>query len=73
LIRDWSPNRSFADTQTRGDASTPLSEAEIQAKYRALATPVLGAARTARLEAAVRALPDGDIGALLDDLLEPPA
>lgn len=60
------------DTQTRGDASTPLSDAEIHAKYRALATPVLGAARTARLEAAVQALPAGDIGALLDDLLEPP-
>jgi len=62
-----------ADTAARGSAEDPLDDAEIAAKYHDLAGPVLGAARAARIERAVRALADNaPARALLDDLLAPP-
>jgi len=44
----------------RGNPENPLSEDELRAKYRELATPVLGAERAARIERAVGALAAGD-------------
>jgi 2-methylcitrate dehydratase PrpD len=61
---------SSPPTQARGGPDNPLSDAELSAKYRALASPVLGDARTARIEAFVAALPDDDAGtALIEELL----
>jgi len=57
-------------TQARGGPENPLSDGELSAKYRALASPILGEARTARIEALVAALPDDDAGpALVEELL----
>jgi 2-methylcitrate dehydratase PrpD len=42
----------------RGDAERPLSDAEIDAKYMALAAPVLGLDRAARLREEIASLPD---------------
>ena len=55
----------------RGNPDNPLSDAEIRDKYSALAEPVLGAARTARIAEAVAALagPSAAMPALLDELL----
>jgi len=58
------------DTVARGSAENPLDDAEVAAKYRALAAPVLGEAHAARLERAVAALSaQGSARALIDDLL----
>ena len=57
-------------TQARGGPEDPLSDEELAAKYHALAAPVLGQARTARIEACVAALPDDKAWAsLLAELL----
>ncbi len=57
--------------RARGNPENPLSEDELRAKYRELATPVLGAERAARIERAVGALDDDDnaLPALLAILL----
>ena len=58
------------DTAARGSAENPLDDAEITAKYRELAVPVLGAARAGRIERAIVALPDAaSIESLVSDLL----
>jgi 2-methylcitrate dehydratase PrpD len=67
--------RSFASerARARGNPENPLSEDELHAKYRELATPVLGAERAGRIEQAVGALAAGDdaLPALLALLLSP--
>jgi 2-methylcitrate dehydratase PrpD len=57
--------------QARGGPDNPLSDDELRAKYRELATPVLGAARTTRIEHAVAALgmDPTALASLLEDLL----
>jgi len=45
-------------TSARGGPDNPLSESEIVAKFRDYAGPALGVTRAARLEQAVRSLPD---------------
>ena len=57
--------------RARGNPENPLSEDELRAKYRELATPVLGAERAARIERAVGALDADDktLPALLAILL----
>lgn len=57
----------------RGNPENPLGDAEMIAKYRSLAQPVLGPVRTTRLESIVTRLGDGNDGldALLNDLLPP--
>ena len=54
--------RSFVSepARARGNPENPLREDELRAKYRELATPVLGAERAARIERAVGALAAGD-------------
>jgi 2-methylcitrate dehydratase PrpD len=55
----------------RGSAENPLGDDEIARKYRALAEPVLGAARTARIATMIAELaPDRPAVTLLDDLLD---
>lgn len=62
-----------APAVARGSAENPLSDAEIRDKYRALAGPVLGDARAARIERAVDRLGEDAHAArtLVDDLLDP--
>ena len=57
----------------RGSAENPLSGDELRNKYLSYAEPVLGKARAARIEHAVRRLASGhgDVPELLDDLLQP--
>ncbi|HVF65968.1 MAG TPA: MmgE/PrpD family protein [Casimicrobiaceae bacterium] len=57
--------------QARGIPTLPLSPDELLAKYRELATPVLGAARASRIESLVDALTRDDNAAsrLIDELL----
>jgi 2-methylcitrate dehydratase PrpD len=57
--------------RARGNPENPLGDDELRDKYRALAEPVLGAARTTRIEHAVDALAsDGAaLPALIDELL----
>lgn len=57
---------------TRGDAATPLSDAELQEKYRALCVPVLGPQRSAAIESAVAALETQEASVLLALLFEAP-
>jgi 2-methylcitrate dehydratase PrpD len=58
--------------RARGNPENPLADDELRAKYRALASPVLGESRARRIEALVDALPDGRaLPALLEQLLEP--
>jgi hypothetical protein len=59
-------------TVARGDPENPLADDELREKYRALAAPVLGEARTRRIERCVDALPD-DVAcsSLVDELLQP--
>ena len=61
--------------QARGGAENPLGDGELREKYRELATPILEAQRTARIEQAVDALAiDREaLQRLLADLLQPPA
>jgi len=56
----------------RGDPDSPLTDWEIQAKFRTLATPILGAPTVARIESAVAALPEGGYEELLDLVLGRP-
>lgn len=46
-------------TEARGDPEAPVADAELCAKFHALCDPVLGAARGARIEAAVATLDAG--------------
>ncbi len=55
----------------RGNPENPLSEAEIDSKYRALAQPVIGIDRAEKIHAAVNAFPDIDLNAFLNLLLTP--
>ena len=58
--------------RARGNPENPLVDDELRAKYLALAGPVLGAARTARIADAVASLAGGGaVAPLLDDLLSP--
>ena len=59
--------------RARGNPENPLDDDEIVAKYRVLATPVLGGARTTDVEAQVAALPGepAALRALIDNLLSP--
>ena len=50
--------------EAAGDPERPLSDAATRAKFRAYGGPVLGAERTARIEAAVDALAEGPARAL---------
>ncbi len=58
-------------TRDRGNPDNPLSDDELRAKYRALATPVLGAERATAIERAVDGLADDGASpsALLGQLL----
>jgi 2-methylcitrate dehydratase PrpD len=59
--------------RARGNPENPLSDDELRAKYRELATPILGAERTMRIERSVDNLA-ADPAALLtlqDALLQP--
>lgn len=59
--------------QARGSPENPLVDDELVAKYRALAMPVLGEGRTARIEALVASLTTDSaaLPALVDELLTP--
>lgn len=59
----------------RGGPENPLSEDELQAKYREMAEPVLGPRRSARIAELVASLVDdkASLPALLDGLLSPVA
>jgi 2-methylcitrate dehydratase PrpD len=65
--------RTFASSpaQARGGPDNPLTDGEIAGKYHALADPVLGSARAARIESLVHRLVDDEhaCGALRDELL----
>jgi 2-methylcitrate dehydratase PrpD len=72
---DLRDGRSLASAPAvaRGGPENPLSDEEIRAKYHALADPVLGAPRAARIEALVDALPADDAcAALREQLLTSP-
>ena len=58
----------------RGNPDNPLDDVELADKYRALAEPVLGTRRTARIAEIVASLGDGNgtLPALIDELLSPP-
>jgi 2-methylcitrate dehydratase PrpD len=60
-------------TVARGSAENPLPDAELLAKYRSYAEPVLGKARAARIEHAAHRLASEhmELTELLDDLLQP--
>ncbi|MEP7062894.1 MAG: MmgE/PrpD family protein [Betaproteobacteria bacterium] len=60
-----------APARARGNPENPLTDDELVEKYRALATPVLGRARAARIEALVAALAtDAEaLSALVNELL----
>ena len=57
--------------RARGNPENPLSDDELRAKYRDLATPVLGVERATRIEWAVDALATdgGALSQLQDDVL----
>ncbi|WP_165856310.1 MmgE/PrpD family protein [Marinobacter sp. JSM 1782161] len=57
--------------EARGDPHTPLSDEEIRTKYRALASPVLGAEATAELETVIDTLDERPVTDLLDKLVVP--
>ena len=61
-------------TRARGNPENPLADDELRAKYRALAEPVLGPQRAARIAALVDGLPNDDaaLAALVEELLRPP-
>ncbi len=58
-------------SRARGNPENPLSDDELVGKYRELATPLLGAARTARIETLVASLATdaASMSALVDELL----
>jgi len=59
--------------QARGGAENPLPDGELEEKYRALAEPVLGAERAARIERSIARLPRdaAALQELVEDLLSP--
>ena len=59
--------------RARGNPENPLADDELRRKYRALAEPVLGLERTARIEQAVGslAMDHEALPALLTELLQP--
>ncbi|MEO8305998.1 MAG: MmgE/PrpD family protein [Betaproteobacteria bacterium] len=59
--------------RARGNPENPIDDDELVAKFRALATPVLGAARTARIEKLVGSFTTeaSALPALVDELLSP--
>jgi 2-methylcitrate dehydratase PrpD len=59
--------------EARGGPDNRLTDDELSRKYRELAEPVLGPARTARIEHCVGVIAedDGALRALLDELLQP--
>jgi 2-methylcitrate dehydratase PrpD len=61
-------------SRDRGNPDNALSNEELRAKYRALATPVLGPERTSRIEQMVERLTRdaSALPSLRDDLLQPP-
>jgi 2-methylcitrate dehydratase PrpD len=61
------------DTVARGSAENPLDDDEVVRKYHEYASPVLGAARTRGIAAAVAALGEDAPAALIDALLSPVA
>ena len=61
------------DHEPRGDATAPLDDDEIRAKFHAFAAPALGATRAKTIEAAVDALVDGGSLELLLDQIIPKA
>src|SRR5262249_15625241 len=69
--------RTFVSEPTvaRGSAENPLSDADLLAKYRSYAEPVLGKVRAARIEHAAHRLASEhmELTELLDDLLQPTA
>ncbi len=71
LLLDDGRTLASAPARTRGDADTPLDDSELRDKYHALADPVLGNARAARIEAAVERIAHDPpvLHSLLDDLL----
>jgi len=56
----------------RGDPDSPLDDGEIAAKFRTLATPILGAKTVGLIESAVSALPEGGCEEPLDLVLRRP-
>ncbi|HUN47641.1 MAG TPA: MmgE/PrpD family protein [Stellaceae bacterium] len=62
-------------TPTRGDPGSPLSDAELEEKFRVLAGPALGSARSSAIAEAIRALdrPDAELTPLLALLTDPVA
>ena len=60
-------------TESRGDPACPLTDRELAEKFRQFARPVLGTARSDRIEGAVAGLIDnGPAHALLEEVLTPP-
>ena len=59
--------------RARGNPENPLSDDELGAKYRELATPVLGAERTTRIERSIEnlAIDPAALRTLQDALLQP--
>lgn len=58
--------------RARGNPENPLADNELRAKYRALAEPVLGQPRSARIEALVEDLGNGiALSELVEELLSP--
>lgn len=59
--------------QARGNPDNPIPDAQLREKYRSLALPLLGSARTSRVEQAVDALTDdrSALAALIEELLRP--
>lgn len=65
--------RSTESTGSRGDPAWPLTGQQLTDKFRQFADPVLGAARSRRIEAAVAAIDTGGTArVLLDETLAPP-
>ena len=60
-------------SKPRGDPDEPLSDAEVATKFHMLAEPALGSGRAARIADAVLGFgSDGDLDALIEDLLAGP-
>ncbi len=58
-------------TQPRWDASAPPTEAELQAKFHALANPVIGQEKANAIRAAIDALPEQGLAPLRDLITQP--
>lgn len=57
--------------EPKWDATAPPTETEMRYKYRALANPILGASRAARVEALVDDITDGGTNELIQALTQP--